>query len=203
MSRDKIINLEAYRRKLADQKLANHLPILNVLSDDKFLNQLLLIDFFADLELFFRKIFLENAMGREGRYTTIPFLLGYRPEHLETLENNALLILEKLQKRAVRIDAEGKGYIDLAYEFTGSSHRTNNEAWGAFEKHLIETGVTIFLKNLSKSKIRGAGGIVRDLYNSLDHAKDTTTAEIVLMDNARFLEKEWQWFGEYVKIYSY
>jgi hypothetical protein len=203
MSRDKIISLEVYRRKLAAQKLANHLPILNVLSDDKFLNQLLLIDFFAELELFFRKIFLENAQGREDRYTAIPFLLGYKPEHLETLEYNALLILANLQKKTVQIDAKGKGYIDLAREFTGGSYRTNYEAWNAFEKRLIDTDVTILLKNLSKSKIRGAGGLVRDLYNSLDQAKDSTTAEIVLMDNARFLENEWLWFGEYVKIYSY
>lgn len=156
-------------------------------------------------KLFLHRLFSENQ--REDNINpNAAYFLSFTAEQIDENVNKIINALKWLERRYVVVNASKCTFRDMAGQIYGQKPKNTHEAWLIFEDVLYNSNNVLVISNISKSKIASrkswyARSIIK--FNDDAHYKRIKPqSEILLVDDACFLQRSWSELGAYIEIFA-
>ncbi len=158
---------------------------------------------FARYTLFLKTLLHDNSRGKNPN---TGFLVGFSEEHIERMAQATVDALSQMGQSFSMVDATGKKPAEIISELSGVQYRNQMDAFQAMEDMLYESDKVFIIKRFSLSKSPSKPSTLRCWIKTLDDAHlrgVVPKANLVLVDNAGFLQKAWGDIGYYLNIMAY
>jgi len=153
--------------------------------------------------VFFSGVFESNHRTPTNPNPQCIYLPAYTTGHLNTLETLARKALAELGRNTVYVDALDKTGLAICEAITNQAFRTAGDGFNAVAEMIAETDTVLVIKGFSEAKMSHKGGFARGLIKCLDDAHihgRRQEGDVVFVDYASFLEKNWGQIGPYLSI---
>lgn len=209
MNDDKIISFEEFRLKKKNQDGNDDNPISKVLNQDlreqqDLLDWYLFHSSFNRYKLFLHALFYKNHQRLKGVNPNAAFIQIFdetNTNHIVKLTEEALVWL---QRKYLIIDCRGKGIRNIGSDLPYERCNTFSDFYRLIQHYLLETDYVLVFIGLSQSRLnRDKGGLNRSIIKINDdaHFKDISPrSDLVFIDQASFLEKNFKQLGSYIDI---
>lgn len=172
--------------------------------DDDSLSWISSLFAFARYTLFLKTLLHDNIS--RGKNPNTGFLVGFSDDHIESMGQAIIDALSQMGQSFCMVDAAGKKPAEIISELSGVQYRNQMDAFQGMEDMLYESDKVFIIKRFSLSKSPSKSSTLRCWIKILDDAHTrgvVPKANLVLVDNAGFLQKAWSDIGSYLNIMAY
>lgn len=153
------------------------------------------------LTSFLKQVFSFNEISQKNMQCA--YLPAYCAHQIESTKNLTTESLDILGRNYIVVDADGKSELEIYNSIISDPVRTACQGFRQVEITLMERDVVIVLVGVSRSNFSRKAGFVRGLVKVLDDAhfdNKIPKGNIVFIDYASFLEKNWKEIGVYLAV---
>ncbi len=154
-------------------------------------------------KLFVHLLFSANHR-EESPHQNVGYVVALTPEDLSHHMDSLLSAIEWAGRKALVVDARGKTMRKMCQSLTGFMPPTDREAWSELRDILLHSDNTLVIRELSKSSLRlSKTAFARSLIKIRDDAPMDglyPASDLVLVDDARFLQRSWKSIGLYLEV---
>lgn len=209
MNDDKIISFEEFRLKKKNQDVNDDNPISKVLNQDlreqqDLLDWYLFHSSFNRYKFFLHALFYKNHQRLKGVNPNAAYIQIFdetNTNHIAKLTEDALVWL---QRNYLVIDCRGKGIRNIGSDLPYERCNTFSDFYRLIQHYLLETDYVLVFIGLSQSRLnRDKGELNRSIIKINDDAhfkKISPRSDLVFIDQASFLEKNFKQLGNYIDI---
>jgi hypothetical protein len=181
-----------------------------LIQSEKEIKRMALLYSFAKYSLFLNCLFYNNHNSNNDIKTG--FLIGYKEEHLNEIENSVCNILDKLDRPYRFVNARAKSIIAIFEELTNSYFNSKHQAKDEIERQFFRSENVYIIREFSDAKIESKEYSLRGLIklrektNFINDKQCETIhpdSDLIFIDYANFLQKAWDKIGYYLSILSY
>ncbi len=161
---------------------------------------------FARYTLFLKNLFYRNHDKKRGINPNTGFMVGFHEDHLRKMKETCCNSLLRMKRPYYEVNAKNKTYIEIVHELTNEHITSNGKALEAMKALLYKSDNAIIISNFSSSKVKSKGRYLRHCIKILDDAHIHymfPKSDLIIIDYANFLQREWQDIGYYLSILVY
>ncbi|MBM4273547.1 MAG: hypothetical protein FJ134_03670, partial [Deltaproteobacteria bacterium] len=115
---------------------------------------------FAKYSLFFNCLFHNNHNTNHD--IKVGFLIGFKEEHLDEIEETVCNLLKKLDRPYRIVNARGKSFLKFAEELTDSYFDSSQRAHYEIDRQFNSSNKVFIIREFSGAKVDSKGYYLRD-----------------------------------------
>ena len=196
------ISFENCRRKLLAGQFTD--KIMQDARIQKELHNIYNFNSINQYKLFLSALFYKNHKIKEGHNPNAGFLVGFNPDIVEYIVHQIESALKSIGRKYIVIEANEKTFIECINPLVNKNHNTSHDAFLSLKEILLNSDKVVVFKEFSKCKWKtNKGSMVRGIIKILDdaHIKGIRPiSDLLFVDYASFLEKNWDYVSTYIKI---